>query len=49
MQMKKHDELLLLSFLHIVGHDVSFAFIHAVNLAQQGDLMAKRTGFPLKI
>jgi len=29
---------------HMLGYDVSFAFIHAVKLAQQGSVLEKRVG-----
>lgn len=43
---KKMKELLLRAiYIEMLGHDASFAYIHAINLAQSSSLIAKRIGY----
>ncbi|XP_064642776.1 AP-4 complex subunit epsilon-1-like isoform X2 [Lineus longissimus] len=39
------DCLIRCIYCHLMGHNVSFAYIHAVKLAQQGVLLQKRVGY----
>ena len=44
LQGQIRESLVRLVYCHILGYDVSFAYIHAVKLAQQGTLFGKRAG-----
>ena len=44
LQAQKRDCLLRLMICHMLGYDVSFAYIHAVKLTQQGSVLEKRVG-----
>lgn len=41
---QKRESLVRLLYCHLLGYDVSFAYIHAVKLAQQGTILEKRVG-----
>ena len=41
-QMKEY--MVRLVYCDMLGYDISFAYIHAVKLAQQGALLEKRVG-----
>lgn len=43
---KRMKELLIRAlYVEMLGHDASFSYIHAVNLAQSKNLMIKRVGY----
>ncbi|XP_019622254.1 PREDICTED: AP-4 complex subunit epsilon-1-like [Branchiostoma belcheri] len=43
---KQMKELLVrLVYCHMLGHDITFGYIHALKLAQQGGLVEKRVGY----
>jgi len=44
LQAQTRDCLLRLVHCHMLGYDVSFAYIKAVKLAQQGSILEKRVG-----
>ena len=44
LQAQKRESLVRIVYCHMLGHDVSFAFIHAVKLAEQGTILEKKVG-----
>ena len=43
-QSQTREYLVRLVYCSMLGYDVSFAYIHAIKLAQQGALLDKRAG-----
>ena len=44
LQAERKDCLVQLIYCHMLGYDVSFGYIHALKLAQQGSAGEKQTG-----